>query len=609
MLKKDTPREGREDRCLSETKDTRSECIGEERFISPLCDDFHAFICLECFKAFSIESKGKLECEWCHTCQCTWLSADEGALMQIPGMAAERRTVAGRRTISFKKGSSVLFNHSYISVDAFKALLGWVGVEIEEELSVVWEKNTDISFTQAQRGKLMELEEGRIRIHASQVSFSDENLCVLPVFDLGSIASLELIAREEKSIRELLTRDLGSIIVRDGELTLTDYAVGILPALELQGTRILKLVASKKEHIKSLLGCKENIFGVERYMWNGCCVYSETTILCGYAVNILPLLNVKQNTTILELDAPEKEHIEGLLELKSRSIEMGVLDDVEETTHQELKLRGYAIRILPMFSMKDMSGLELSASKEDHIKELLEGGANSIYFYEKLHIRLTGYAVGILPKLQKDEIQILQLAASERDHIKELLKCDPGSIVNVGKWSVDLFDYAIGIFTRLQAVQSLDFDSSSADCIAEFLEYEDCSVDVGEAGVHLKNHAVNMLHKLKLDKVSSLYLSGSSEDHIKEILKHEGTVVCEQSHINLTDYAVNTLAKMKIQNTRSLKLSAEKEEHVREVLKCEDCSVDLEGAENVEIREYAVNILPKLKLGNTKRLVSGRLPL
>ncbi|OIR56130.1 MAG: uncharacterized protein A8A55_3125 [Amphiamblys sp. WSBS2006] len=171
MLQKNPPNEGgegkslseredvEEDNSSSEREDAESECIGEECFISPLCDDFHAFICLECFKTFSIESKGKLECEWCHTYRCTWLSADEVALVQLLGMAAERRTVAGRRTISFKKGGSVLFNHSYISVDAFKALLDWVDMEIEEELSVVWEKNTDISFTQAQRGKLMELEE------------------------------------------------------------------------------------------------------------------------------------------------------------------------------------------------------------------------------------------------------------------------------------------------------------------------------------------------------------------------------------------------------------------------------------------------------------------
>ncbi|OIR55843.1 MAG: uncharacterized protein A8A55_3411, partial [Amphiamblys sp. WSBS2006] len=107
MLKKDTPGEGREDRSLSETKDARSEFIGEECFISPLCDGFHSFICLGCFKYASVEFKEGLRCLKCHTHQCTWLSADEKASIHILGMAAERRTVAGRGTISFKKGSSV----------------------------------------------------------------------------------------------------------------------------------------------------------------------------------------------------------------------------------------------------------------------------------------------------------------------------------------------------------------------------------------------------------------------------------------------------------------------------------------------------------------------
>ncbi|OIR56210.1 MAG: uncharacterized protein A8A55_3044, partial [Amphiamblys sp. WSBS2006] len=342
----------------------------------------------------------------------------------------------------FKKGGSACFNHSYMSVDTFKALLDWVDVEIEEELSVVVDEgHSEISFTNAQRGRLLEFEKGSIRIHGSRLSFSDENLCVLPVFKLRSIASLELIAREEKNTRELLTRDLGSISTGEKkELTLTDYAVGMFPVLKLQKTETLKFAASKKEHIKELHKYKSNSFNVGGYV----CDYEkeeaeERTILCGYAVNILPLLKM-EDITILELDAQEKEHIEGLLELRPGSIEMGMLD-IENITYRELKLRGYAIRILPMFNIEDMSGLELSASKEDHVKELLECRANSIGFYENVNVRLagnvrlTGYAVGVLPKLRRDGIQILELAASERDHIKELLKCDLGGIVVVeGLW-------------------------------------------------------------------------------------------------------------------------------------------------------------------------------
>ncbi|OIR58114.1 MAG: uncharacterized protein A8A55_1100 [Amphiamblys sp. WSBS2006] len=596
-----------EDMSLSEREDTRRKFIGEECFISPLCNDFHSFICLGCCKDRSVEFERKPICLKCGTHQCTWLSADEKASMQILGMVAERRTVAGQRTISFKNGSSVCFNHSYMSMDAFKALLDWVDVEIEEELSVVVEdEHTDISFTGAQRGKLMELEDGSIRIHASRLSFSDENLCVLPVFNLRCVSSLELNAREEKSIRELVTRGLGSISTGEKkELALTDYAVGMFPILKLQETETLKFAASKMEHIKELLKYQDDSFDIGGYdnTWNYTPQkFPERTILWGYAVTIFPLLKVT-DITELELDAPEKEHIEELLKRKPGSIRIGVLNP-EDDADQELKLSGYAIKILPILILEEMSGLELSASKEDHVKELLEGGTNSIYFYEKLYIRLTGYAVGVLPKLQRDEIRGLELTASEKDHIKELLKCDPGSIVNVGEYSVDLSDYAIGIFTRLclKDIQSLWFDSSSADCIAEFLEYEDCSVDVGEASVHLKNHAVNMLPKLKLDKVSIMWLSASNEDHIKEILKHEGAVVCGQRTIKFEDYAVNTLAKLKIQNIGKLELSAEKEEHIKEVLKWEDCSVNLEGVENVELTEYAVNILPKLKLGNTKSL-------
>ncbi|OIR57071.1 MAG: uncharacterized protein A8A55_2176 [Amphiamblys sp. WSBS2006] len=609
MLKKDTPREGGEDNTLSEAvdaeEDTENEFIGDECFISPLCDDFHSFICLECFKDTPVGLEEEIRCEHCHKHQCTWLSAYEGVSMHTVGTVAGRRAVAGRRTISFKKGSSVLFNYTYMSMDTFKALLDWVNMVIEEELNVMGEKHTEISFTDAQREKLTVFEEGRIRIHAEKLSLSDENLCVLPAIDLWGVASLELAASEEKNIRELLTRDLGSISTGEKkELTLADYAIGIFPVLELQETEILKFTASKMEHIKELLKHKDNRFSVGGYdTWKyRAAEAEERTILCGYAVNILPLLDVKR-ITVLELDAPEKEHIEGLLELEHRSIEMGVFDNREEMTTQKIKLCDYAIRILPKFSLEDIRGLELSASKEDHVKELLEGGGNSIYFDEKLDIKLTDYAVGILPKLQKDEIGDLQLAASEKDHIKELLKCDPGSIVNVeGLW-VDLFDYAIGILTRLQlkGVRCLWLDSSSAECITEFMKHEDRSIDAGEASIHLENYAVNMLPKLKLNKDTILYLSASNEDHIKEIPKL-GCVVCDQNHIDLTDYAVNILAKMKIQNTRSLMLSAEKEEHVKEVLKREDCDIGFGLVEYMEIKDHAVNILPKLKLDGAKRL-------
>ncbi|OIR57406.1 MAG: uncharacterized protein A8A55_1833 [Amphiamblys sp. WSBS2006] len=304
----------------------------------------------------------------------------------------------------------------------------------------------------------------------------------------------------ENSVRfmENITRiPENSICVgRMKHLVLNGYAVSILPLLLLDEDNeieALYLSGGRRECVSEILGTRDSS------IWLG---KVKSLGLVGYAVNILPKLNLQDSEIEgLYLNAGMREYVSETLGAGDRSIWLGKV--------KSLGLVGYAASILPKLNLQDseIEELYLSGGRRECVSEILGTRDSSIWLGKVKSPRLESYAVNILPKLnlQGSEIEGLYLSAGRRECVSEILSVKDGTIWLGRVESLVLYGYAANILPKVNLqdseIKELYLSAGRRECVSETLVAKDNSIWIGKVkSLKLERHAIKILPKLWLHK-------------------------------------------------------------------------------------------------------------
>ncbi|OIR58949.1 MAG: uncharacterized protein A8A55_0278 [Amphiamblys sp. WSBS2006] len=205
---------------------------------------------------------------------------------------------------------------------------------------------------------------------------------------------------------------------------------------------------------------------------------------------------------------------------------------------KKLEPSDYTMSILPKLRIHEenvMEFLRLSASKPEHITEILKMENNSILIGKVNNLIFSDYAVGILPRLGihgENEMEELGLLAEHFEYISEILRMENNSI-RVGKMrSLVLGEHAVEIFPKLKiceegGIEEFFMVTDNPENITEIFRTENKNISVWirkAKKLRLENCAMQIFHNLKFQKenvIAEICLSADCPYHITEMFKME----------------------------------------------------------------------------------------
>ncbi|OIR57326.1 MAG: uncharacterized protein A8A55_1913 [Amphiamblys sp. WSBS2006] len=425
--------------------------------------------------------------------------------------------------------------------------------------------------------------------------------------------SLSLEMEKEEHLREILAMENKSFFIgKRIIIKLKGYAHNILPKLAFHKDNEigrLSLEMKKEEHLGGILAMEDESFFVLK---------PKTIILGGYAVNILPKINFRENreTHHLELEADQEEHVTTILGVEDESFFVVKMETIT--------LRNYAVAILPKLSFredKEMDGLYLSADLEEHATTILGMDGGSIFVGKTKKILFEKYATNILPKLafhEDNEMDVFSLEDVEKEEcIRAILDMEDRSIFVKETKIIKLREYAVNILPKLvlrgrTETKGLYLSAYLREYIAPILAREQtfCPGSMKEMG--LCNYAIFVLVKMDMTKgncprclklsIGWVYRPGMFREYENNIFL--GGI----EELNFEGYTlellVNLRRRKKHKEIRTIYLHASKADHITQILNTKNRSIDIEGVNTLKLRGYAVNVLPKLKIRENNEMES-----
>ncbi|OIR56829.1 MAG: uncharacterized protein A8A55_2420 [Amphiamblys sp. WSBS2006] len=352
---------------------------------------------------------------------------------------------------------------------------------------------TETNSVWAGRVKRLELRGYAVQI-LPKLKFHEEN----------EMEELDLDADEAEYLTEMLRTKNSSILVgKVKKLNLRHYAMKILPKLKFHKESAMEELVLNAKHFGETAGIykKKN-----KGIWIGKVKRLE---LGGWAIGILPKLRVHEENEMEEfgLWADSPGYITRVLKEENNSVWVGKVE--------RLKLRGYAVQILPKLRIHEenvMEELELDAKRTEHLAKIHKTENNSIWVGRVKRLDLRGYMLEILPKLRIHEENVMEefnLHVLNPALISELLK-----VVNKSIWlgkvkKLRLAGSAVEILPKLRlheenVMGELVLSTDRAVYIAGMLGMENKGIWIGKVWkISLEGYAKEIEDKLDFTLMDS----------------------------------------------------------------------------------------------------------
>ncbi|OIR55621.1 MAG: uncharacterized protein A8A55_3633, partial [Amphiamblys sp. WSBS2006] len=122
---------------------------------------------------------------------------------------------------------------------------------------------------------------------------------------------------------------------------------------------------------------------------------------------------------------------------------------------RKLELRDYAVNALPKLVLHKenlMEEFSLSATKEEHVSEIIHADNNSICFGKVKRLVLRGYSINVLPKLvlhKENVMEEFRLDVWDKEYVSEIIHADNNSIWFGKVKKLELYGYAVNALPKL----------------------------------------------------------------------------------------------------------------------------------------------------------------
>ncbi|OIR57260.1 MAG: uncharacterized protein A8A55_1978 [Amphiamblys sp. WSBS2006] len=226
--------------------------------------------------------------------------------------------------------------------------------------------------------------------------------------------------------------------------------------------------------------------------------------------------------------------------------------------------------------------------------------------FEEIDLDNTGL-INILPKLgihEDIDIGYLLLDADKKEHVAAILTQDQLFCVS-GVKRITLREYTVGVVTKIRihedcGVEHLRLIANKEEHVAA-IHIQDQTIFRRAKNIYLGDYSMRILPKMRNNednKVESLWLVASKEEHVAEMREQKQTIYVERvKNMELHGYAVSILLKLRIHEdfwARWLWLDADEKEHVAAVLE-QGQMICVGKVKRMDLWGYAVCILPKLR--------------
>ncbi|OIR58406.1 MAG: uncharacterized protein A8A55_0814 [Amphiamblys sp. WSBS2006] len=272
------------------------------------------------------------------------------------------------------------------------------------------------------------------------------------------------------------------------------------------------------------------------------------------------------------------------------------------------------------FKHNEVEKLELSADKEEYVREILKAQDRSIYIGGIKLLCLKKHAVNILPKLdipENNEMDKLRLSADSEEQIADVLGAEDRGIW-IGKVKyMELRNCEVAILPKLRMhtnnrMDMLSLSADNREQIAKVLAVKKESIWIGETKkLYIRKHAVNILPKLGIstaNEMDILDLFADNNEQTSELVKEKdssiwvGRIKC----LELRRQEIRILPKLKIPPNNEMDvfglLYAGMKAHVADVLKTKNRSIWIGKTKKIILDSNAINTLPLLKMHRDNRM-------